>query len=719
MKEKVVALCCVAWATAAGAETLVHYHLDDLAVGTRGTASTEFVNAADPGTLNGKAVTFNGKTQDDLSALYPVGANGLPEAWRYFDPVGNVSHEANKALRVAFASASANTRGGGVSAGPVVLSSFTVETFFRYENLWGDASSSQVIWQTLLYKASSDAARALEVRIKQNDGRLWVMAGTNSLWSAAKTCNDGQWHHVACAYDSGSRVFRLYVDYKLDKTLTLAEDVTLAGESESFYLGLGGPAASWQATFTGDLAEFRVSDAVLSPAQFIRAERGATLAWLAPGVAADPVPDYSQPDLSHSTYTLSDDADGATLYDGALDATGVEGRKSYAFSGDSGAGGFVVVDARQTFAVSSFTAEIGFKYPKEAWKDFTKDCVYLFSQKGAWYVRCMKSDGRILLQDSSWTTVATIYATAWDDGAWHRLAVVSDRENQETRVYLDGLLVKRATGVLGGTGTSSEQNIYVNCGCWGSYTDYSCKVGNLNDVRLTRAALKPSEFLMTRHVSDTTLVWAPFDGKSDALAEAVVETPSLSGAATLVGANAGEIRDADGNRLRERNGGSLSLATGSGAYSRLSLLERPDQTVELFLRGSADAGTDLVSLKGVTGGVTSAIWSLRQTEAGLKVVVAGAEVASAGELTSAWSHVAVVFAPAADGETTAVTVYRDYKVAGTGTFSGTLAVDGLSDSSLAFGAFAGNVDEVRVSRGARAAADFLRAHRLGLALIVR
>ena len=186
-----------------------------------------------------------------------------------------------------------------------------------------------------------------------------------------------------------------------------------------------------------------------------------------------------------------------------------------------------------------------------------------------------------------------------------------------------------------------------------------------------------------------------------------------------MGANAGELRDADGNRLREKNRGSLSLMTGAGAYSRLSLLERPDQTVELFLRGSADVGTDLVALQGVKGGQTNAVWSLRQTVDGLKVVVAGQDVASASQLSEAWSHIAIVFAPSADGATTAVTVYRDYEVAGTGAFSGALAVDGLADSSLAFGAFMGNVDEVRVTRGTLAPEKFLRAHRLGFAVIVR
>ena len=714
MKRLVFSLTAALTVTA-GAETLVHYHLDELDAGTRATAETMFANAANPGTLDGIPVTFNGNEKTDSNWLYPLGTNGLPAGWRYYDPVKNTWSEAGKALFVTFNNSEQYNWGAGVGIPSVSLSSFTVETFFLYADRWGEHKK---IFQPLLYRklASGTVLNALI-----NEGMLCVYVGSKAVVSNFGAYGDAQWHHLACAYDNDARKLKVYVDYTLVKEATLDEGVSLAGTADAFYLGLSAVGGGGHATFTGSLAEFRLSDAVLTPAQFIRAEKGdgSTLAWIAPGVAADPVPVYSQPDLSHSKYTLSDDIDGATLYDGAFDATGVAERKSFAFSGESDAGGFAVTDETRTFAVNSFTAEIGFKFPQAAWKNFTKDSVYLFSQSSQWYVRCRSTDGRIDVEGPTFNRVATIPATAWDDGAWHRLAVVSDRANAETRVYLDGALVARSAGALGGSAETSAEKIYVNCGCWNNYKEFSCKSGNLNDIRLTRKALKPSEFLSTKHVEGDTLVWAPFDGKSDALVAAFVETPALSGTAKLVGANAGELRDADGIRLREKNRGSLSLAQGAGAYSRLSLLERPDQTVEFFLRGSADAGTDLVSLKGVAKGQTNVVWALRQTSDGLKVVVADQEVASAGEMAAAWSHFAIVFAPAADGATTAVTVYRDYAQVGTGTFSGTLAVDGLADSALTFGAFAGNVDEVRVTRGTLTAEKFLRAHRLGFAVIVR
>jgi len=714
-----------ALAVTAGADTLVHYHLNELEPGTRATAATVFSNAANPGTLDGIPVTFNGGTKTDSTWLYPVGTNGLPGAWRYFDPVKNATHDAGKAVFVKFNNSGQYNWGAAVNAESVALSQFTVETFFRYADVWKDdqwkEGSSMKIWQTLLYKKPSTGSCALEVLV--NEGRLLVYVGTKPVLTSAGTYDDDQWHHVACAYDKDANVLKIYADYKLLKEVTLDAGVSLAGDGESFYVGLRGSDGSpGYATFTGSLAEFRLSDTVLTPAQFIRAEKGdgSTLAWIAPGVAADPVPVYSQPDLSHSTYTLSEDIDGATLYDGAFDATGVAGRKSFAFDGESNAGGFVITDAERTFAVNSFTAEIGFKFPQNAWRSFSEDCVYLFCQSSQWYVRCMRNNGRIDVCDSSFKTVATIPAAAWDDGAWHRLAVVSDRANTETRVYLDGKLMARAASVLGGATETSSDKIYVNCGCWNSYTAYSCKSGNLNDIRLTRKALKPSEFLTTKRVEGATLVWAPFDTTTDLLA-AYVETPVFTGEAAVVRPCAGQLLDADKHPLSERpeNKGSLSLAEGAAAYSRLSLLERPDQTVEFFVRGKASADTDLIALLGVKGTETNTVWALRQTGDGLKVVVGGDTTVSAGSLGSDWSHVGIVFAPSADNAKTTVTVYRDYKVVEAKEVDGLLSVDNLSDSVLSFGQFDGNLDELRVSRGSLGVKDFLRARRPGFALIVR
>lgn len=737
-----LALSALALTASADAGTVVHYHLDELAVSTRGTSSTTFANAANPGTFDGRAVTYNGRTKENSSWLYPTGADGLPSAWRYFDPVSGARHDAGRSLAVSFNNPNANYNwGGGVQADDIaVAGDFTAEMFFCYAD-WHEGQDDAAVAprrQPLFCKESATSA-TVEARPTFGcyllpDGRVqFQFSGASASYElsapAALLANDRKWYHLACSYESASRTLTAYVDYVAVATKTLAEgESPVDSAGGALYLGLHPNLGGSAACLTGRMAEFRLSDAALKPVSFIRAERGETLVELSGGLDADPVPAFVKADLSKATYTLSDDTDGATLYAGVF-GEGVSGRKAYALNAEARAGGFIVYDEDLSFAANSFTAELGFKFASEAWKSFADDCVYFFSQQGFgsdWHLRCERSNGRIRLAIGGEWELATIPASAWDDGAWHRLAVVSDRENKETRLYLDGNLVARVDGAVGDRISGAVSNpetarrIHIGCGSWDANAKgYSCKEGLFNDIRLTRRALRPDELLTSRHVAGDTLVWAPFDGRSNALVEALVESPSLSGAATLVHANAGELRDADGVLLRARNRGSLSLATGAGAYSRLSLLERPDQTVEFFLRGGADAGTDLIALRGVRGGVTNDVWSLRATDGGLKVMVAGREVASAGASGSGWSHVGLVFAPAADGGSTAVTVYRDYAVVGTGSFDGTLDVAGLSDSSLAFGAFAGGIDELRVSRGALAADAFLRAKPLGFALFVR
>lgn len=680
----------------AGAGTIVHYHLDGLDSGTRGTPSTTFVNAANPGTHDGRAVAFEG------------------------------------------AAADARVSGGGIQTDAVpVTGDFTVEAFCRAADWHAGQPDAVAVAneQSVFGLMTGMETQAFECRLTPGKRLAFISCCEKFNWKKGTVevpVMDGKWHHVAYSYRSKTRDLLGYFDYALVYSNRLDETEVLVGsQSATLYLGVN-PKAPKAAALTGSLTEFRLSDEALEPASFLRAVRGdgEAFVWLSAGPADGNPPNGIVVDRPCAQYTVSDDVDGAVVYDGLL-GTGVTGRKSYHFdAGDRAtgqSGGFIVFDESQSFFAQSFTAEIGFKFAPEAWKDFPEDPAVLMAQNYQWSVVCDKR-GAIFVNDGASSRVTSFGATAWDNGAWHRLAVASDRANGETRVYLDGRLVGRRDGVLGDlagkVGELSRRRIYVNSAPYDQFaTNNTCRAGFFNDIRFTRRALRPCELLTTRHVAGDTLAWASFD-RADAWEAECVEPSAWTGAATFVRTKAGIVSDVDGNPLRERNGGSLSLASGGLAASRLSLLERADQTVELFLMGIADAGTDLVSFTGFRGGTANrtahAIWSLRATAEGLKVYVGDAAVASAGALPgAAWSHVAVAFAPSADGSKTDVTVYRDYAVAGTGTFAGTLAVDGLSDSSLALGAFAGQIDELRVSRGALGPSRLLRAVRRGLVLTIR
>lgn len=93
--------------------------------------------------------------------------------------------------------------------------------------------------------------------------------------------DDGEWHHLACTYDSAEKIFRVFVDYVLQN---FAQGVTLSAPSTG-KLRVGGFANnSDDLNYTfNDLAidEVRVTADALSPWQFLTSENvpGPTLFW--------------------------------------------------------------------------------------------------------------------------------------------------------------------------------------------------------------------------------------------------------------------------------------------------------------------------------------------------------------------------------------------------------------------------------------------------------
>ena len=291
--------------------------------------------------------------------------------------------------------------------------------------------------------------------------------------------------------------------------------------------------------------------------------------------------------------------------------------------------------------------------------------------------------------------------------------MVYDQDKHEFRVYFDYVYRGRKENAIIDPSTVGNK-IYIGNDIWGN----SCREWKFDNVRVTRKALKPCEFLTSKHVDGPTLAWASFDNGDGSFAQDYDEAATYSGAATFASRGAGaEVLDAEGNVLRE-NKGSLRMLSGAASYSRLSLLERTDLTAELFLRAKAIAdGTDVLAL---TVKDATPVWSLRAVNGALKVFAGGTAVADAGTVPASWTHFAVAFDPAADGSSTAVKVYRDHEQVDEQSFAGTLAVDGLKDSSLKIGSFDGAVDELRFSKGALEVADMLyRPKPDGMLLIVR
>lgn len=625
--------------------------------------------------------------------------------------------------------------------------SFTVELFVKTREMKpqtlvcrGIGESSFENWDT------NDCWRLELVRRSENDGGYLVLTSKGGGASVRTTgtrngpsLSDGKWHHVAVTYDSTTRTWQVFQDYQILGSLALPEGEAPNLAGRPVIIGCV-PQRVWANFKNGSLDEFRVTGRVLTAREFLgyRAvahDQEDDVAVYLPfdepsAVGADEFPcarGWESATGTSLSWNAVHPARAAeiTFYDGAtgnLESDDMPGSRMYATvlsPADYANGGALVLSGKENetaarILISDASEAMGENYTVEVFfkaeSGSSTRNVGLLVAEGCWNVQVLEG-GYLNCTDASykrWVEPTPQIV----DGKWHHLACVYDKTAKSISFYLDYLLVGRGSGV----DLSAAKNLYLAASQYGTgFTDMK-----LDAFRLTRKALKPSEFLTTKRVEGATLVWAPFDTTTDLLA-AYVETPVFTGEAAVVRPCAGQLLDADKHPLSERpeNKGSLSLAEGAAAYSRLSLLERPDQTVEFFVRGKASADTDLIALLGVKGTETNTVWALRQTGDGLKVVVGGDTTVSAGSLGSDWSHVGIVFAPSADNAKTTVTVYRDYKVVEAKEVDGLLSVDNLSDSVLSFGQFDGNLDELRVSRGSLGVKDFLRARRPGFALIVR
>ena len=580
------------------------------------------------------------------------------------------------------------------------LGDFTLEMFFR----------TSVKTNDQIYVAGQQSAWYLTLNhdgFRVNWGDLL----------AAGDFEDGRWHHLALVRDSANSKFLVYTDY----AYRAAKEVVITAESvKDACITINGYGSSKNETlYDTDVDEIRITKRQLAVTEFLRPAR--------PDVLLDLNFDYVNVCGASSFWQMPTFAYTVSSYDNGQVAGPVTGEgpfegfhdntSSLKLANSNGkSGGIEMSDADLIMNNNSFTAEASFRIEPGANVNFVDDCVYLFCQAG-WYVR-LERDGRLRLCDSDWKEVAVIGdSTLWADGKWHHLAVVHDKDAGKISLYFDYRLIAAKDRTLNITG----KTLFIGNGLWNRW-QYSFREGWIDNVRVTLKVLEPTEFVNIHPVTGNTLFWTTLDAaKADV--ETHLERPVETSSGTFVRGNAGKVVDAEGTLLRA-NGGSVSLASGALSYSRLSLLERKDQTVEFFLKaGAAADGADLVSLAGADA--SKPIWSLRNVGGMLKVVVTDGngtvtEVVSAGALPVRWAHFAISFDPAADGSTTTVTVYRDHALFGaSATFAGTLAVDGLATSALKVAKFDGQLDELRVSKGTLPVADMLYGLRTGLFFLVR
>lgn len=577
----------------------------------------------------------------------------------------------------------------------LIQGDYTAEMFFRTS----DEYSSDC------YLMAQDGAMVLKL-LKGGLQMNW--------WSCQASGNfyDGKWHHVALVYVKADEKYDLYVDY----TYRGSKESSPSPETAEKAFRFGGYGAYYNEPFRDiDIDEVRITRRALGPDEFIHPFEP-DVAWFISGDPDDwaQCQSWSMPDLpDYSRINCDLDSEvkaGDLVASGLLSEPVTNVASLRVLANEEKAQGIRLLDSDHRIATGSFTAELSFRINSDSQTAAKADNYLLFQDGDEWDVHLY--DGNLYYQ-YNWGQIAKITDGTPCDGQWHHVAFVQDCVSQRLLVYYDYKRVGSANAVL--DSSKVKQYIWVGNDAW---SGKNLKDAWIDNIRITRKALKPCEFLTSKHVDGPTLAWAYFDNGDGSFAQKYDEAATYSGAATFASRGAGaEVLDAEGNVLRE-NQGSLRMLSGAASYSRLSLLERTDLTAELFFRAAAIAdGTDVLSL---TVKDASPVWSLRAVNGVLKVFAGEVAVADAGTIPASWTHFAVAFDPAADGSSTAVKVYRDHELVDEQSFTGTLAVDGLKDSSLKIGSFDGAVDELRFSKGALGVADMLyRPKPDGMLLIIR
>ena len=333
--------------------------------------------------------------------------------------------------------------------------------------------------------------------------------------------------------------------------------------------------------------------------------------------------------------------------------------------------------------------------------------------------------------------------SGFNDDKWHHVAFVYDKALQRGDLYLDyKWRTSRTDPNINPTPHKSYINDLILGGSyWGS--DRWFVNFKFDEVRVTRGALRPYEFLTSRAVETSDLAYAGFDGDflispyADFFSAAVASAFTAEGAAPTIDRHRpGTIihEGKDGPVVKQKNRGAIRFAGGQLVYPDHGIVtDQADQTVQFFVKSSAAvAGAGLVRVNRDSKDALGApSWAVSFADAAGNLALAVDTDALTGQAHTfaapvadgAWHHVAITFAKT--GADTQATLYRDYVAVETHTFTGGLLTR-FRDTNLMLGAgdvanagFDGWIDELRVTPGVLPPERFLWAEQVGLMIFLR
>lgn len=372
---------------------------------------------------------------------------------------------------------------------------FTVEMFVRIPP-GGTKSESYLI--TL-----NDGIRA---RFQNGSSTLSIMKGWSGVSSIVLA--DDHWHHIAWVVDRDSNV-KVYFDYALMATLSYVMPDLAA--SATLYIGsFNGYDLKFNTLW---LDEVRITKTALAPAGFLRP------AAAPPGGSC--VVSFSPDDFASfglgldgsavvrpaawGSYEMSaDNLPAGVIYGGESDRTGWTNTLSARFIGNNtGFSGFYKIpdDTGTPLGSGSFTAEM-FVYCGNFDGAGLNVCLQCFlGQSNVFKILCRQSPVRLVGSDSSGAVFGSAGITA---GKWHHIAYVQDVEKNELRLYLNRKLVGSKSGIPTPAGEPGRYVYVMGNPAQDFYGTFSNAWAD--EVRLTRRALAPAEFMRTHKFSPTIVV---------------------------------------------------------------------------------------------------------------------------------------------------------------------------------------------------------------------
>ena len=746
----VAALAAAAFALPAAADTVAWWHFDECDPGTTAPADTIASDQA-AGTY---AHVYTIGTSSAMSTVVENGGDYLPTYTKPFhglavyDPVSDTTRTNHAAMKFRVDRGGPNPdsnagrarfggglkfEGGSDLYQPLYgTSALTVEAFVCSTggvfNTFGPivGSLGGTSWTSERFAIYMESSGTVAVRL--------TAGGSTDVWYSGNSgggkykLNDGAWHHVAFTYD-GEKV-RIYVDYVLDKKSDDSDRVygktgtipTYSSDNATWIGGYAyGSAESGGRKFPGVIDEVRVTNAVLTPDQFLRMlpldmdpDEIARVSFTPDEYGVLLKRDYAdigdalRPNCQDiAVFRKVSDA-GSSVYDtetkdGAIMAANSETdiwfddvASFYQETNGVGKANYVQMPYISKLirgndgATASYTVEMFYK-TRNTVRGTTSNRQVLMKFGGDGYFNVLFDAVSSKLLYVSNTGGEAHYDAASenaDDGKWHHVAVVVDGAAGSVKFYFDYVLARSRTGTL--SDISTGKSLFFGARDGGT----QCFDGWIDDIRLTRRALTPNEFLTTHPVgTGNASLLALFEqnygftcASNEAFSVTGVGEARTGGSAPMfVRESRGTLLlDGTNGTVRAANEYSVRLNTSRVVFPPSHLFETDAYTVEFWSKfdgivdenGPVDEDSvafdnHIPIMRFVRDDSDTSDWYVFRQKNGNRTIqmsIGGSSYPkwNLGQsvVDGKWHHYAFTFEPINDGTNTLVRFYYDYDYKG-------------------------------------------------------